>query len=67
MLEQIDFLTYPDIELKLTDGTTYHAHLNEHNRRKLDLIDTFPTAHIDFPYCVLRSEGHVIVAYLEKI
>lgn len=67
MLESITFDTYPNIILNLTDGTQYQGFLNDHGRRKMDLMKEFPEAEIQFPYCVLRSNGQEVAVYLEDM
>ena len=67
MLESITFDTYPNIILTFRDGTQYQGFLNDHGRRKMDLMKEFPQAHIQFPYCVLRSNGQEVAVYLEDM
>ena len=42
MLENIEFLTWPNLKLTLEDGTELTAHLNDRNRHRFDLIEEFP-------------------------
>ena len=62
MLQQITFTIYPSVKLQLENGTTYHADMNNHNREKLDLMESFPVIDIDGDHATLTADG--ITAYV---
>ena len=69
-LQSIEFMTYPNLRLHCSNGVKFEASLNEHNRRKLDAMDTFPELEIEdynAHHGMLSADGIAVVVYLERI
>ena len=69
-LESIEFKTYPDVRLHCTNGVMFDASMNDHNRRKLDAMDTFPELEIEdynTEHGVLSTDGIDVFVSLERI
>ena len=68
-LASIEFAKYPDLVLRCANGVSYHASMNEHNRRKFDEMETFPTLAIEnynSSHGSLESDGIIVVVHLER-
>ena len=69
-LESIEFLTYPNLRLHCSNGVLFDASLNDHNREKLDQMDTFPHLEIEdynTEHGVLSADGIEVFVSLERI
>ena len=69
-LESIEFLTYPNLRLHCSNGVLFDASLNDHNREKLDQMDTFPELEIEdynTEHGVLSADGIEVFVSLERI
>ena len=69
-LESIEFLTYPNLRLHCSTGVQFEASMNEHNRRKLDEMETFPELEIEdynTEHGVLSADGITVFVSLERI
>lgn len=69
-LQSIEFLTYPNLRLHCSNGVQFDANLNDHNRRKLDQMRSFPELEIEdynTEHGVLSADGIDVFVSLERI
>ena len=70
MLESIEFVTWPDLLLRLENGTQFHASMNDRNRHKIDQMTEFPELIIEdynAHHGMLKSENIEVIVYLERM
>ncbi|RKU22940.1 hypothetical protein C6499_19080 [Candidatus Poribacteria bacterium] len=68
-LETIKYLDWPYIELILKDGTRYEGSMNDANRKRLDLMTTFPELEIEIHnphHAKLTSPEGTVTLYLDE-